>query len=437
MPPAEGEILYELQMDSDADALLQEALDLLLHGDAAGAVDRAYAVQHQASHSGQEIYNGWALWMLGLSHIYLNDSEQAREYLDQANLVALSTQQSPLAMAVYLAQQLINSYQQQSQFRQYVTQLLRQLDDQEAKLTQQFRSMLKLATDTWIGIQPLNTTLPALEGATTPFTAALPGPAESRSPHLPPLEIRCLGPFQVYQAGQELKLRQSKKSLDIFKYLLAHRERPVSKDTLMHLLWPEVEAGRGAHRLHLAISGLRAMLNPREQETVDYILFREDAYLINPLASVKVDIDLFFAHYKQGMDLVKAGRKAEALAAFEAAVALYRDDYLIENLYDDWTSTTRQHLRQMYMTMLAQMCAAYLRLARDHDCEVVARRMLAHDSCSEEGHRFLMLVYSRSGQRTQALRQFQLYADTLRKELDADPSPALNELYREIASLGE
>jgi DNA-binding SARP family transcriptional activator len=48
-----------------------------------------------------------------------------------------------------------------------------------------------------------------------------------------------------------------------------------------------------------------------------------------------------------------------------------------------------------------------------------------------------MLVYSRSGQRTQALRQFQLYADTLRKELDADPSPALNELYREIASLGE
>jgi hypothetical protein len=52
--------LYELQMDSDADALLQEALDLLLHGDAAGAVDRAVAVQHQASHTGQEIYNGWA-----------------------------------------------------------------------------------------------------------------------------------------------------------------------------------------------------------------------------------------------------------------------------------------------------------------------------------------------------------------------------------------
>jgi DNA-binding SARP family transcriptional activator len=91
----------------------------------------------------------------------------------------------------------------------------------------------------------------------------------------------------------------------------------------------------------------------------------------------------------------------------------------------------------MYLTMLAQMCATYLRQSRDHDCEVTARRMLAHDTCSEEGHRFLMLVYSRSGQRTQALRQYQLYADTLRKEFDADPSPALNELYREIAGLGE
>jgi DNA-binding SARP family transcriptional activator len=428
--------LYELQMDSDADALLQEALDLLLHGDAAGAVDRAVAVQHQASHTGQEIYNGWALWMLGLSHIYLNESDQARQYLDEANVVALATQQSPLAMAVYLAQQLISSYQQHAEFRQYVTQLLRQLDDQEAKLTQQFRAMLKLATDTWIGIQPLNPALPT-DAPPLPLIAALAGSADSRSLPLPPLEIRCLGPFQVYQAGQELKLRQSKKSLDIFKYLLAHRERPVSKDTLIHLLWPEVEAGRGAHRLHLAISGLRAILNPREQETVDYILFREDAYLINPLAPVKVDVDLFFSYYKQGMELVKAGRKTEALPAFEAAAALYRDDYLIENLYDDWTNTTRQHLRQMYLTMLAQMCATYLRQSRDHDCEVAARRMLARDTGSEEGHRFLMLVYSRSGQRTQALRQYQLYADTLRKEFDADPSPALNELYREIAGMGE
>jgi hypothetical protein len=169
--------LYELQIDSDADALLQEALDLLLQGDAAGAVDRAVAVQHQATHTGQEIYNGWALWMLGLSHIYLNDSEQARQYLDQANVVALATSQSPLAMAVYLAQQLISSYQQQAQFRQYVTQLLRQLDDQEAKLTQQFRAMLKLATDTWIGIQPLNPALPAPEGTDdTALVPVLPGP---------------------------------------------------------------------------------------------------------------------------------------------------------------------------------------------------------------------------------------------------------------------
>ena len=137
------------------------------------------------------------------------------------------------------------------------------------------------------------------------------------------------------------------------------------------------------------------------------------------------------------MDLAKAGRRAEALAAYEAAVALYRDDYLTENLYDDWTNTTRQHLRQMYLTMLARLCAAYLRQQRDDDCAACARQMLAHDSCNEEGHRFLMLVYSRAGQRTQALRQYQLYADTLRKELDADPSPALNDLYREIASLGE
>src|SRR4029079_2816400 len=133
------------------------------------------------------------------SHIYLNESDQARQYLDEANVVALATQQSPLAMAVYLAQQLISSYQQHAEFRQYVTQLLRQLDDQEAKLTQQFRAMLKLATDTWIGIQPLNQTLPAPEEGSAAPAPALPGLSESRTSYLPPLEIRCLGPFQVFQ----------------------------------------------------------------------------------------------------------------------------------------------------------------------------------------------------------------------------------------------
>src|SRR6476469_1930277 len=152
MPP-EGGILYELQSDSDSDALLQEALDLLMRGDAPGAVGKARAVQHQATTSGQDVYNGWALWMLGLAHIYLNQSEPAQAYLVQAQAVALATQQSPLAMAVYLAQQLIGEYQHQREFRQHVTRLLRELDEREARLTQQFRAMLKLATDTWIGMQ--------------------------------------------------------------------------------------------------------------------------------------------------------------------------------------------------------------------------------------------------------------------------------------------
>ena len=150
--PLEGGRLYELQPELDADTLLQEALDLLMHGDAAGAVSKARAVQTQATSTDQPIYSGWALWMIGLAHIYLNDGDQAVQYLNESHALALSTQQSSLAMAVYLAQQLISEHQHQTQLRQYVTRLLRELDEREARLTQQFRTMLKLATDTWIGV---------------------------------------------------------------------------------------------------------------------------------------------------------------------------------------------------------------------------------------------------------------------------------------------
>src|SRR5205085_1113307 len=129
--------------------------------------------------------------------------------------------------------------------------------------------------------------------APAPGAVAAPGAALSAPSHLPPLEVRCLGPFRAWQAGQELRLGGNKKALDIFKYLLAHGKRPVPKDTLIQLLWPEVEAGRGPHRLHLAISSLRRLLNPREGETTDYILFADDAYRLHPAATIDLDVDQF------------------------------------------------------------------------------------------------------------------------------------------------
>jgi DNA-binding SARP family transcriptional activator len=60
------------------------------------------------------------------------------------------------------------------------------------------------------------------------------------------------------------------------------------------------------------------------------------------------------------------------------------------------------------------------------------RRVLARDDLNEDATRALMRCYARVGERSQALRLYQRFADRLRKELEAEPEEATRELHDEI-----
>jgi DNA-binding SARP family transcriptional activator len=421
-------------LQGDTDTLLQQALNALIHGNADAAADAA-RLALAAPDSPGHANTGWATWLLGLAHLYVNDATGAAPYLQRAQDLALQTQQPTLAMAVYLAQQLSTSYGQQQQMRQHVTRLLKQLEDQEVKLTQQFQAMLKFARDSWPAMQG-GAALPAGDGApiTVPDTATR---AAAGTLALPPLQVQMLGPFRVLAGDREVTLRQSRKAADIFKFMLAHRARPTPKDTLLHTLWPDVEVKTGTHRLHLAISSLRQMLVAAAGEGPGYIIFRDDAYFFNPLATIDTDVDRFVESVRQGQALDRAGRGAEAVAPYEAAAALYRDDFLIENLYDEWTISTRNHLRETYLGMLAHLCDAYLQAGRYDDCLQAARQMLAKDTYREDAHRYIMRALAATGRRAQALLQYQLCEEVLGADLGVSPTATTLELYQQIKNEGD
>ena len=431
--PARPAATANLWLQGNADALLQQALNALIYGDAAAAADAARIALARAEGPERDTYNGWSTWMLGLAHLYANDGAGAAPYLQRAHELALQTQQPTLAMAVYLAQQLAASYQQQTQMRQHATRLLKQLEEDEVKLTQQFQAMLKFARDSW-------PTMPTGAAAPPPGPAALaPGPDANpappragASPALPPLYVQMLGPFRVAVGDQEVSLRQSRKAADIFKFMVAHRARPTSKDTLLHTLWPDVELKIGTHRLHLAISSLRQMLNTGAGDAPGYIIFRDESYFFNPLATVETDVDGFLEYVRQGQVLERAGRGPEATAPYEAAADLYHDDYLIENLYDAWTETARGHLRETYLVLLARLCEQYLQAGRADDCLQAARKMLAKDNYREDGHRYVMRCLHALGQRNQALLQYQICEEVLGADLGVQPTALTTDLYLRI-----
>ena len=255
-------------------------------------------------------------------------------------------------------------------------------------------------------------------------------PATARSAAL---RARFFGHFEMLCDGETVALGRNGKALAILKYLLANRRRPVSQDLLMGWLWPESNLKKARWSLNSAIHGLRKILGdcPASPLT-NYIVLEEGYYHLCPAVLVATDVDEFDECYEQGRRLEEAGRMEEAAAEYERAVGLYRGDYLIEDLYEDWTMVERERLSNAYMDILDRLAAHYMESGQLRESIRACYRVLERDRCHEDSYRLLMRCYARLGMRGRALRQYRLCEKILGQEYGTVPSPETTALYESL-----
>ncbi len=254
---------------------------------------------------------------------------------------------------------------------------------------------------------------------------------EYPEPRHPALAVYCLGPFRAYQHGVPVAAWSNGKGKAIFKYLVANRGRPTSKDVLMDLFWRNADPDAARNNLNVALHGLRQSLRDGQPDS-NPILFEDDAYLLNPALAVWVDVEEFALHYEAGQSLERAGKPGEAMLEYNLAEALYQGDFLEEDLYDDWPMARRESLKDSYFFVLDRMSRFYLEQGR-YDLSIqLSQKILAKDDCREDVHVRLMRCYSRQGQPHLALRQYQLCVEALARTLDIPPAPETVALYDQI-----
>ena len=89
----------------------------------------------------------------------------------------------------------------------------------------------------------------------------------------------------------------------------------------------------------------------------------------------------------------------------------------------------RRRLREIAVGVLGRL----LEHISGAEAVVAANRLIALDPLREASHRALMRVYAAQGQREQAVRQYQICRDILRRELNVEPSGQTTALHREIS----
>jgi two-component SAPR family response regulator len=147
---------------------------------------------------------------------------------------------------------------------------------------------------------------------------------------------------------------------------------------------------------------------------------------------VTTDVDDFDRHHERGRKLEKDRRMQEAAMEYEKAIELYWDDYLIEDLYEDWTMVERERLANAYMDLLDRLAIHYMEVGQHQESIRACYKVLEKDRCHEDSYRLLMQCYVRLGLRARALHQYRMCEQILGQEYGTSPSPETRSLYLKL-----
>ena len=247
----------------------------------------------------------------------------------------------------------------------------------------------------------------------------------------PCLQVRFFGHFEILCNGEPVGLGRNGKALAIFKYLLAHRDRPVSRDHLLEFLWPESSLKKARSSLNVAICTLRKLLSECSAGLQNYILLEEGYYRLCPTVWVVTDVDEFDRRYEQGCRLEKINR-IEGAAEYERAIELYRGEYLLDHLYEDWTMVERERLSNAYVDMLEQLAMYYKQTEQLQKRIQLCYRILKKDRSHENSHLLLTEAYALIGSYGRALHQYRLFKGVLKSTHGTEPSVETEERFEKV-----
>lgn len=247
----------------------------------------------------------------------------------------------------------------------------------------------------------------------------------------PDLTIYTLGNFRLYQNDHLIQDWNGQKGLMILKYLISHQCKPVAKEKLMDIFWPDVEPEAARRNLHQAVYSLRQTLKSIQPD-VQYVLYENDRYSLNPALNIWIDLYDFETHIQRGKQHFEQGDVQAAMTSFGIAEGLYAGDFLQEDHFEEWTFQNRNRLQALYLEISDCLSQYYLQ-KREYSITIgLCQKILSHDNYHEAAYRRLMSCYVALGQRHLAIRSFQNCQEILKKELDLTPAPETMAIYQQL-----
>lgn len=237
------------------------------------------------------------------------------------------------------------------------------------------------------------------------------------------MRISLLGSPVVEWAGRPLLI--PRRRVRALLYRMAIQLRPIPREQLCFLLWPDSPEASARRGLSHLLTHLRRAL-----PTADLLITSGDAIGLNP--------EHTWSDAAAFEQLCAVQASDERIAALEQAVDLYRGPLLAGSSlpdnpeFESWVTLERHRAERLYLNALETLIEQHIAGGDYSSAIAYAERYLATDELAEAMYRRLILLYALMGDRNAALRQFERCLLILERELNVSPLPETRAAYQAV-----
>jgi predicted ATPase/DNA-binding SARP family transcriptional activator len=234
---------------------------------------------------------------------------------------------------------------------------------------------------------------------------------------------------RMERAGQPVQV-DTRKAIALLAYLAVTKEA-VSRDSLAALLWPDYNQVSARAALRRTLSVLNKAMGEGCLE------IERERVRISGVDAVWTDVDVFEEGITRAEELRRTG-VVDWLDVLVKTLHIVHDRFMAgfslrdSSEFDDWQYFQSERLTGDLTLALEKLVIGYTDQEKYEQAAGYANQWLRLDPLREEAHRWLMMLFALSGQRSSALLQYRECVRTLDQELGVAPLAETTELYQAI-----
>ena len=246
------------------------------------------------------------------------------------------------------------------------------------------------------------------------------------------LRVCMFGEFSLSLNGQTINDsdNRSKKIWLLLAYMIYFRNRGISQEELIELLWGDEESSSNPiNALKTMFHRTRSMLDRLGAGTGHtLIVHRQGDYTWNPDLPFSFDVDEFDA----GCQKAKSASDDEArIEAYLRVLPLYRGDFLPKLASCPWVVPINAYFHNLYIQSVHEVLSMLEARGRMDEAVVLSRQAIQIEPCDESLYYHLMRQLLELGNQQAAASVYESMSEMLFDRFGVMPSEEIKALYRE------